>query len=113
MRITKPYGFFSVDPMPNQPSVGLCYDFTIFPDFRAIGRASALKWDQLLYLKQTGFTLGLCTVQQTNLVQQRVLMKAGWRLIQMFPDIRTGNNVMMYSIDVNYEFKKRVNTVCD
>lgn len=96
MRFATNEGFYSVIPMPNQPSVAICYDFTIYPQFRGQRAAHTLKAHQMKNLKLMGYTTAICTTQESNKAQIQVLMKANWTILSSFQDHRTGERSIMW-----------------
>lgn len=100
MRFATKEGFYSILPMPNQPCVAICYDFTIYPEFRGQRAAHKLKSHQMDQLKLLGFTSAICTTQSSNKAQIRVLMKAGWTILSNFKDQRTDERAIIWK----YEF---------
>lgn len=100
MRHVTPYGFYTITPMPNQPSIALCTDFTVLPNHRGKGMAKLLKEDQKFELRRLHFTYAICTVQEDNEAQLKVLKATGWSCLSTFLDARTGNVVAMYGWNV-------------
>jgi len=90
MRFSTKEGFYSILPMPNQPCVAICYDFTIYPEFRGQRAAHKLKSHQHEQLRLLGFTSAICTTQKSNEAQAKVLKAAGWTVSSTFLDQRTG-----------------------
>lgn len=72
------YGHYSLMPMPNQPSVALCFGFQIKPEYRGQGNGHELKAHQMKTLAEKGFRFALCTIKSSNNAQRRILTKAGW-----------------------------------
>lgn len=97
------YGFYSVDPMPNQPSVAWCSDFTVYIHHRGKGFAHWLKREQNGVLKNCGFTLAMCSVKESNSAQIRVLQHAGWTYVISFNDVRTGEHVQIWNYRVDQD----------
>lgn len=96
MRFATKEGFYSICPMPNQPSIALCYDFTIYPQFRGQRAAHTLKAHQMKNLKLLGYTTAFCTTQASNKAQIQVLMKANWTILSSFQDQRTGEQGVLW-----------------
>lgn len=101
MRFANSYGFFSIDAMPNQPSIAWCSDFTIHLKNRGKGLAHQLKAYQHDVLDVHGFTFAMCTVKASNEAQLKVLIKAGWNHKTTFHDARTGELVQLWSYAIN------------
>mgnify|MGYP003478404978 FL=1 len=101
MRFANSYGFFSVDAMPNQPSIAWCSDFTVHLKNRGKGLAHKLKAYQNDVLQVQGFTFALCTVKVSNVAQIRVLVKAGWSHKTTFNDARTGELIQLWSYAID------------
>ena len=97
MRYSLPNGFFSIDSMPNQPSVALCYDFTIIPEYRGTKASHQLKAYQMKLLHELHYTVAICTTQASNEAQNKVLQAAGWVITSEFYDIRTGHKVYIWN----------------
>lgn len=100
MRYATREGFYSILEMPNQPNMAICYDFTIYPDFRGQKSAHVLKAHQMDNLRRQGFTTAICTTQASNFAQNRVLEKAGWTFLCSFIDQRTNSNAIMWQWEV-------------
>ena len=101
MRFANSYGFFSIDAMPNQPSIAWCSDFTIHLKNRGKGLAHKLKSYQNDVLQVHGFTLAMCSVKESNSAQIRVLSKAGWTYVISFCDVRTGEPIQVWNYRIN------------
>lgn len=104
MRYSTLYGFFSIDPMPNQPSVAWCSDFTVFTLSRKQGMAHALKAYQNKVLSDEGFTLAMCSVKESNIAQIKVLTKADWNHKTSFQDVRTGEMIQLWVYGLDQGF---------
>ena len=96
MRFATKEGFYSIIAMPNQPCIAICYDFTIYPQFRGQRAAHKLKAHQMENLKLLGYTSAICTTQSSNEAQIKVLMKSGWTILSNFKDQRTGERGIMW-----------------
>lgn len=96
MRYATSEGYYSITPMPNQPSVALCYDFTVLLAHRGQRAAHRLKAHQMNQLKLLHYTIAVCTTQESNEAQTKVLLKAGWIPMLSFKDARSGTNARMW-----------------
>jgi hypothetical protein len=101
MRISTTDGFYTITPMPSQPNIAICSDFTVLPDCRSQGRGYKLKEHQCQQLKLMHFTMALCTVQSDNIGQTKILIKSGWDIISSFKDNRTGRLVNLWRFNLN------------
>jgi len=99
MRFATTEGFYSIEEMPNQPSMAICFDFTIYPQFRGQKAAHALKRHQIETLIRQGFTSAICTTQSSNIAQRKVLEKAGWKISSNFIDQRTDATAILWKWD--------------
>lgn len=97
MRYANEIGFFSVDALPNQPSIAWCSDFTVHRINRGKGLAHKLKAYQNRVLFVQGFTFAMCTVKASNAAQIAVLTKANWSHKTSFTDVRTGEMIQLWS----------------
>lgn len=100
MRYATREGFYSIIEMPNQPNVAICYDFTIYPEFRGQKASHSLKEHQMETLKRQGFTSAICTTQFSNHAQNKVLEKAQWNILSSFIDQRTNSNALIWGWNV-------------
>ena len=91
MRYATSEGYYSIDAMPNQPSIAICSDFTVLSEFRGRKAAHLLKAHQMDQLKLLHFTTAICTIQNSNEAQIKVVGLAGWRPISEFFDARTNS----------------------
>ena len=103
MRHAFHYGFFTVIAMPNQPSVAICSDFTVYKKHRGTGKAHTLKEMQTAVLERQGFTLAICTVKSSNLAQIKVLEKAEWVHRTSFYDVRSDDLIQFWTLNVKQE----------
>lgn len=99
MRYATNEGFYSIIEMPNQPSIAICFDFTIYPQYRGQKSGHSLKRHQMETLVRQGFTSAICTTQSANLAQRRVLEKAGWKVLSPFIDQRTDSTALLWKWD--------------
>jgi hypothetical protein len=98
MRISTDDGFYTITPMPSQPNIALCNDFTVLPWKRKQGRGHVLKEHQVQQLRLLNFTMALCTVQCDNIGQTKILIKSGWDIISSFRDNRTGRRANLWCL---------------
>ena len=96
MRYSTPAGYFSIESMPNQPSVALCFDFTVIPEYRGTKAAHRLKAYQMDLLREQHFSLAICTTKKENEAQNKVLRSAGWDYISEFQDLRTNSPTLLW-----------------
>lgn len=89
-RHATPYGAFEVDSLPSQPQIGVCHAFFVRHDRRGEGLAHTLKQAQAEALANQQYDYGLCTCDGANVAQQRVLSAAGWRMLDVFSNSKTG-----------------------
>lgn len=105
MRFSTEEGFYTITPLPGQPNAAVCTDFTIYPKFRGKGAAHRLKAHQMLNLKRLGYTFAICTTQNKNIAQAKVLMAAGWTRGPVFFDARNVSDVCLWNVTI-YEDDK-------
>lgn len=100
MRFNTPEGYYTITPLPSQPNAAVCTDFTIYPKFRGKGAAHRLKAHQMQTLHELGYTFAICTTQNKNLAQAKVLMKAGWTRGPVFFDQRAVSGVCLWTVTI-------------
>lgn len=101
MRYAHKFGFFSIDAMPNQPSVAWCSDFTVFKEFRGCGNGYKLKLAQNKMLSDLGFTHAMCSVKESNTAQLKVLANARWFQTTSFKDVRTSERIQLWNFHID------------
>lgn len=103
MRVSFDEGSFEYESMPSQPSLAICYNFHIYPNFRGRGFGIVLKRKQMAALKQAGYTAAMCTVQKSNLAQIKILERCGWVKAIRFHDLRNDSWAAIYTINLQVQ----------
>lgn len=96
MKFSSPYGAFLIEPFPSQPQVGICHGFFVPVAQRGRGHGHILKDQQALELSRQSYDYGICTVDSANAAQQRVLKRAGWKMLDEFTNARTGGKTQIW-----------------
>ena len=68
------------------------------PEFKGKGFAHDEQRKSLNAMNTHGYKYALCTVEGSNLAQQRVLTKSGWEKLTEFFDDCTGHEVFLYGL---------------
>lgn len=100
MRYAADIGGYEIDSLPSQVQVAVCHGFFVEQKYRGKGYARILKQMQGVKLAELSYDFAICTVAGDNLIQQKVLMAAGWDRLAAFKNRRTGGTTEIWGREI-------------
>jgi hypothetical protein len=91
---TEAVGQARLTAFPEVSSIGILHQVYLQHGDRGKGIGEKQHRERLVWMKEHGFQVALCTVNMTNKVQLGILAKNGWILVRIFDNC--GEDVGLY-----------------
>lgn len=88
---------FSISRLYGCCGVAVFYHASVAKDFRSRGLGTLLLQLREEAARKAGYSLAVATVQADNEEENMILRKAQWELARGFKNIRTGNDIVLYT----------------
>ena len=95
-----PIATFSLQEMPGCCGVLVSYWSEIIPDYRKKGIGTELLTIRMATARAMKYGLLFATVDQSNKVETKLLLDAGWNKLREFRNPRTNNIIEVYSVNL-------------
>ena len=89
-------GFYELNTFPGCNQMVVLNHVLVYPDKRGSGFGTRANQIQVQQAKILGYDYIICTVISTNLAQLRIVMKNGFKELDSFDNIETGNTVKIF-----------------
>lgn len=88
-----------ITPMPGCPDLAVSHGvFNITPSIKGLGKKA--NWKRQEQVSELGYSAMICTVDEKNIPQIKILEGTGWVKGPGFTSLRTGNRVLVYIRDL-------------
>ena len=100
MRFANEFGACEVTTLPGCPQVAVSHSVFVRPEHRGKGHGSGNHLARLKRYKELHYDCVICTVAATNVREQAILKKNGWKCLSEFHSTNTGHGVQIWSINL-------------
>jgi len=96
MRYADEHGFYELNPFPGCNQIIVSNHAFIYPEHRGRGWGTEQHKHRLLQAKYLGYDYMICTVKSDNEREIKILKANGWRQLDRFANIETGNHIEIW-----------------
>lgn len=93
-------GIGEIDNLPGCSQVAVFHSAFVLPEYRNKGEGFQAHVERLETAIRLGYDYAICTVQQGNTAQEKILHDNGWEEIGLFFSRKTGHYVTIYGINL-------------
>lgn len=90
-------GRYELSPLPGCKAVAVSHGLVIDPEYRRQGWGHKAMAERIEIAKSLGYQVLIATTEATNTPQQKILMKAGWKIARGFLNPRTGHDLTLWT----------------
>lgn len=102
-RYTTPHGVFHIEPKPSLPQVAVVHGFYVPVGERGKGNGHRLEADVMHQLRAELYDFAICTTADDNVPKQACLRNAGWFLMAIFDNRKTGRRHQVWGRQINID----------
>ena len=96
MRFPQEGGFYELNPFPGCAGIVVSNHSWIDPVLRGNKLGTKNHWRRLQHIANLGYSYALCTVNDDNIAQKKILIHNGWYQFTKFVNKETGHTVCLY-----------------
>lgn len=89
-------GQYFLDPMPGCRAVGISHGLYIQPPWRGKGFGSLAHKERLKQAIKDGYEVLICTTQNINKAQTKILARNGWKIARSFLNSKNGHDLTFW-----------------
>lgn len=98
--MTFSWASYSLSPFPGNCGIVVSHNAWIDTDQRGYGLGQYFHEERLKFIKDLGYSCGICTVISTNTAEKNLLLKNNWKRVYSFLNKRTSNTCEIWVKDI-------------
>lgn len=95
--------YFYLREMPGCCGILVSYHMYVYPKYKKMGIAWVLQDVKEKIARNNGYTIIMCTTRLDNEIENHILEKSGWKIVDSLQNRRTLNHVLIWKKEVKYD----------
>lgn len=104
MRYQTKHGFYELNSFPGCSQLVVSNHAFIEKNSRGKGHGKQAHADRLNQIQEMGYDYVICTVNKTDMAQEAILSRFGWRALDGFENRETGHQVGIWGRSIFYPY---------